>query len=166
MPEMDLIIDLNREYKMVEKQKYQAYATATQTVAPVRQIVLLYDGTIRLVQQAKEAITEKRIEDRYNLLIKASELVGGLQGCLDFDNGGEIAKILYSYYSAIESRLFAIHRTNSTEDCDDVIADLKQMRDAWNEIDQKAALEKSQGSNVTEFPSSTPPSMDGMTISA
>jgi flagellin-specific chaperone FliS len=29
---------------MVEKQKYQAYATATQTVSPVRQIVLLYDG--------------------------------------------------------------------------------------------------------------------------
>lgn len=158
---------------MVEKQKYQAYAVATQTVAPVRQIILLYDGIIRLVQQAKEAINEKRIEDRYNLLIKASELVGGLQGCLDFDNGGEIAKILYSYYSSIDARLFAIHRTNSVDDCESVIADLKQMRSAWNDIDQDSSSAKVQGGNVSEFPASSnsseaviPPSVEGLTLSA
>jgi flagellar secretion chaperone FliS len=159
---------------MVEKQKYQAYAVATQTVAPVRQIILLYDGIIRLVQQAKEAIAEKRIEDRYNLLIKASELVGGLQGCLDFDNGGEIAKILYSYYSAIDARLFAVHRTNSIEDCEAIIADLKQMRSAWNDIDHDSSSAGAQGSNVSEFPAtaasgngtSIPPSIEGMTLSA
>ena len=121
---------------MVKKQKYQAYSVATQTVAPSRQIVLLYDGVIRCIQQAKEAIVEKRIEDRYNLLIRAAELIGGLQGCLDFDNGGEIAKILYGYYSNIEARVFTIHRTNDVADCDAVIADLKQMRDAWEEIDR------------------------------
>lgn len=159
---------------MVEKQKYQAYAVATQTVAPVRQIILLYDGIIRLVQQAKEAISEKRIEDRYNLLIKASELVGGLQGCLDFDNGGEIAKILYSYYSAIDSRLFAIHRSNSLQDCEAIIADLKQMRDAWHEIDQDSSSGKGQGANVSEFPvvvgsgdsAVIPAAVEGMTLSA
>lgn len=156
----------------MEKHKYQAYAAATQTTAPVRQIVLLYDGVIRLVQQAKEAINEKRIEDRYKLLIKASELVGGLQSCLDFDNGGEIARILYSYYSSIEARIFTIHRSNSLEDCDNVIADLKQMRDAWNEIDHTAA--KPQGAGGTEFsqpspeggPASTPTPLDGLTLSA
>ncbi len=159
---------------MVEKQKYQAYAFATQTVAPVRQIVLLYDGIIRLLQQSKEAIAERRIEDRYNLLIKASDLINGLQGCLDFDNGGEIANILYGYYSAIDARLFSIHRTNSIEDCDGIIADLKQMRDAWNEIDQNSSSAKPQASNVTELsvvsqsdmPVAPIPSMDGLTLSA
>ncbi len=159
---------------MVEKQKYQAYAFATQTVAPVRQIVLLYDGIIRLLQQSKEAIAEKRIEDRYNLLIKASDLVNGLQGCLDFDNGGEIANILYGYYSSIDARLFSIHRTNSTTDCDSIIADLKQMRDAWNEIDHNSSSAKPQGSNVTELsmvsqsdmPVAPITPMDGLTLSA
>lgn len=156
---------------MIERNKYQAYATATQTVAPVRQIILLYDGAIRLVQQAKEAIAEKRIEDRYNLLIKASELVGGLQGCLDFDNGGEIAKILYSYYSAIDNRLYAIHRSNSLQDCESIITDLKQMRDAWHEIDQASSSSKGQGANVSDFSAASgsapvPPSIEGMTLSA
>ncbi len=158
---------------MVEKQKYQAYATATQTVSPVRQIVLLYDGAVRCVQQAREAIEQKRIEDRYNLLIKASELIGGLQGCLDFDNGGEIARILYSYYSAIDARLFAIHRTNSIEECDSIIHDLKSMRDAWNEIDHNNAAGDGKSGNVTNFPAAKvegaafqPPAGEGLTISA
>lgn len=128
---------------MAEKQKYQAYSAATQTVAPARQIILLYDGIIRCVQQAKEAISENRIEDRYHLLIKASELIGGLQGCLDFDKGGEIAGVLYGYYASIDARLFSIHRTNSKEDCDSIIADLKQMRDAWDEIDRTTSANKS-----------------------
>ncbi len=154
---------------MVEKQKYQAYAVATQTVAPVRQIVLLYDGTIRLVQQAKEAIAEKRIEDRYNLLIKASELIGGLQGCLDFDNGGEIARVLYSYYSSIEARLFSIHRSNSIDDCDGIINDLKQMRDAWVEIEQSTVPDNAKIKDSEGFSSETsslPSAIDGMIISA
>lgn len=150
---------------MGEKHKYQAYASATQTVAPVRQIVLLYEGIIRLVQQAKEAINEKRIEDRYDLLIKASELVSGLQGCLDFDKGGEIARVLYSYYSSIDARLFALHRTNSIEECDAIVMDLKSMRDAWNEIDHNTASAKPKNADVTEFPVASPPA-DGLTLSA
>jgi len=140
---------------MAEKQKYQAYAVATQTVAPSRQIVMLYEGVVRCVQQAREAIVEKRIEDRYNLLIKASELIGGLQGCLDFDKGGEIAGVLYNYYASIDARLFSIHRTNSIEDCDVVIADLKQMRDAWEDID-KATVSGDSTANITAANSAIP----------
>jgi len=153
---------------MVEKQKYQAYAAATQPVAPSRQIVLLYDGIIRCVQKAKDAIGEKRIEDRYNLLIKASELIGGLQGCLDFDKGGEIAKILYSYYAAIDARIFAIHRSNSEAECDEVLADLRQMRDAWAEIDRSAEVPKSTDlSDANQMAQPLPPvSIEGMTLSA
>lgn len=142
---------------MAEKQKYQAYAVATQTVAPSRQIIMLYEGVIRSVQQAKEAISENRIEDRYNLLIKASELIGGLQGCLDFDKGGEIAGVLYNYYASIDARLFSIHRTNSLEDCDLAITDLKQMRDAWEDID-KATVSGDSTANLAAANSAIPAS--------
>lgn len=121
------------------KQQYKAYASATQTVAKTQQIIMLYDGTIRLIQQAKEAIRENRIEDRYNLLVKASTIVGGLQACLDFENGQQIANILYSFYSSVENRLFTIHRTNSIEACDELIDELKQMRDAWVAVDEADA---------------------------
>lgn len=137
-----------------QKQKYQAYAAATQTVAKTRQIVMLYEGTIRFVQQAKEAIREKRIEDRYHLLIKASAVIEGLQSCLDFEQGGDIAKVLYHFYASVDSRIFSIHRTNDMHVCDEIIADLKQMRDVWHEIDRTsnpvAAMPATGGRNGSE----------------
>ena len=139
----------------IQKSKYQAYAAATQTVAKTQQIVMLYDGVIRLVQQAKEAIREKRIEDRYNLLVKAGDIVHGLQGCLDFENGKEIANILFSFYSTVDSKLFSIHRTNDLEACDEVIADLKKMRDAWLAVDEQMLLESAPATPPAPQPEPT-----------
>lgn len=124
------------------KNKYQAYAAATQTVAKTQQIIMLYDGIIKLIQQGKDAIRENRIEDRFNLILKASNIIHGLQGCLDFENGGEIAKVLYSFYSSVDNKLFSVHRSNSVEMCDEVIADLKQMRDAWAAVDEQVLNEQ------------------------
>lgn len=143
-----------------QKHKYQAYSSATQTVAKTQQIIILYDGMIRLVQQAKEAIREKRIEDRYNLLMKASNIVHGLQGCLDFENGKEIASMLYNFYSSVESRIFSIHRTNNMATCDEVIADLKQMRDAWVVVDE-ADAKSAVASNPVSPDASQAPSQPG-----
>ncbi len=152
------------------KQHYQAYVQATHTVSKTKQIVMLYDGVIRFVQQAKEAIREKRIEDRYRLLLKASEVIYGLQGALDFENGGHIAKVLYNYYSNIDMKIFTIHRTNNMEECDVLIADLKQMRDVWAEIDANSGKENTS-TDASEAP--TPDANDkgkdsqqGVTLSA
>jgi flagellar protein FliS len=123
----------------MQKSKYHAYANATQTVAKTQQIVMLYDGAIRFLRQAREAIKDHRIEDRYHLLSKASQVVNGLQSCLDFEKGGDVARVLYSFYASVDGRIFSIHRTNSIETCDEVIADVKQMRDVWHDIDNSSA---------------------------
>jgi flagellar secretion chaperone FliS len=117
--------------------QYQAYALANQTAPKTRQIVMLYDGTIRFLKQAKEAIEQKNIEERYNLLVKAGEVMMALQGCLDFESGGDIAKTLYDFYASVDARILSIHRSNSTAMCDALIAEVKQMRDAWDAIDQR-----------------------------
>jgi flagellar protein FliS len=141
---------------MNTRHKYQAYASATQTVARTKQIVMLYDATIRYLQQAKDAIAARRIEERYNLLVKASEIIFGLQSCLDFEHGGEVAKILYQFYSSIDSRMFAIHRSNSPEACDELIAELKQMRDVWQEIDQGENAAVAEAAPATALPPAAP----------
>lgn len=119
------------------KQQYQAYAAATQTVAGTRQVVMLYDGIIRYLQQAKEAMQDRRIEERYHLLTRASAIVFGLQNALDFEKGGDIATVLHDFYSSIDMRILTLHRSNSIELCDALIAELRQMREAWQEIDGK-----------------------------
>jgi len=155
-----------------QKHKYQAYVSATHTVGKTQQIIMLYDGTIRLLQQAKEAMSEKRIEDRFHLLIKASSIIQGLQGCLDFENGKEIAGVLYNFYSGVDNKLFALHRSNSVEDCEEIIKDLKQMRDAWVAVDGASAPQMpapaasaAQAEPVPAAPSA-PQDMASITLSA
>lgn len=135
---------------MTTKQQYKAYASATQTVAPTKQIVLLYDGAVRFLKQAREAMQEKRIEDRYRLLVKATDVLAGLQGCLDFENGGQVARVLYQFYTMMELRIFNLHHTGSVADCEEIIAELKQMRDVWHEIDRGTAAEAAPGEPVAD----------------
>lgn len=135
---------------MVQKQHYQAYAAATQTVAKTQQIVMLYDGLIRFLQHGKEAMRERRIEERYHLLTKATDVLIGLQSCLDFEKGGDMAKLLYGFYSSMYNRITSLHRGNSIEECEAIITELKTMRDVWYEIDQGLA----KGADAPEKPGS------------
>lgn len=121
--------------------QYRAYSTATRTAPKLRQIIMLYEGVIRFMQQARLAIEENRVEDRYNLLTRSSEIILNLQACLDFENGGQVAQTLHDFYSSIDARILSIHRSRSEELCDSVIRDLKEMCQVWREIDEKGTGE-------------------------
>jgi flagellar protein FliS len=158
------------------KNSYKAYAAATQTVAKTKQIVLLYDAAIRYAQQAEDAIANQNIEARYNALEKACAIVFGLQGSLDFEQGGEIARTLYDFYSSIDARLISVHRSNDAAVCKQVIKELKMMREAWAEIDSQDELNSAPpaaqaapttAATTTEAPlSPLPDASGGIAISA
>lgn len=115
---------------------YKAYNRATHTVAKTRQVVMLYDGAIRFLQQAKEAMEQGNIETRYNKLARVSEIITGLQSCLDFDAGQHAAQTLYDFYAAMDTRILQLHRTNNAEDCSQIIAEIRDMREVWDRIDR------------------------------
>ena len=71
-----------------------AYRSAAETHPPARQIVMLHEGAIRRIEEARAAIGARRIEDRFHLVMKAHAIVGALQSCLDFEQGGEVAPLL------------------------------------------------------------------------
>ncbi len=122
--------------------QYSAYGAANETVSKSQQIVMLYDGIIKFTRKARESIEENKIEERFNNLQRACKIILGLQFSLDFDNGGEISQILSNFYNAMDLRIMALNRSNSLEDLDKILNEIKIMRDAWNEIDQKNKTEK------------------------
>jgi len=136
---------------------FHAYSKANHTVAKTRQVVMLYDGAIRFLQQAKSAMEQGDISERYNKLVRVGEIVMGLQSCLDFEQGGNTAKVLYDFYASVDMRIMALHRTNDARACEAIIHDLKEMRDVWDRIDRgatapeqaaKAAAELSEPSGI------------------
>ena len=136
----------------VQKTAFQAYNQAMHTVGKTRQVVMLYDGAIRYMQQAKQAIENNQIEERYKLLVRVSEIIVGLQSALDFDNGENVARVLYDFYSAIDVRLTKIQRTNNLQLCDEIVDELKQMRGVWHEIDEKASANQAAAAAVDSAP--------------
>lgn len=134
--------------------QYYAYRRATHTVGKTRQIVMLYDGVISALQQARDAMNERRIEDRYNLLTKATQIIMGLQSSLDFESGKEVAATLYDFYSNILFSINSLHRSNDPAKCSELIEEIKEMRTVWDEIDRQ---ETAASQAATPEEPSTPP---------
>jgi flagellar secretion chaperone FliS len=111
-----------------------AYGQAAQTIPPVRQVVMLYDGAIARLHEARRAIAEGRVEDRFNAVSKASRIVDALHACLDFDHGGEVAPLLDRVYTYVSLRMQRINVANDPAVCDEVIARLGELRDAWRAL--------------------------------
>jgi flagellar protein FliS len=123
--------------------QYSAYRRATHTVGKTRQVVMLYDGVISALQQARDAMAERRIEDRYNLLTKATQILMGLQSSLDFASGHDVAAILYDFYSRALFTINTLQRDNDMAKCGELIEEIKSMRIMWDEIDREESASAS-----------------------
>jgi len=125
---------------MAERHQYKSYTVATQNTAKLQQILCVYDVVIRNLQVARNAIREKRIEERYKTLAKTSEIILSLQSAIDFENGGMIARLLYEFYSSVNRRITTIQQTENIAICDEVISEVAKMRNAWylsDHLDEK-----------------------------
>jgi flagellar secretion chaperone FliS len=127
------------------RQAMTAYGQAAETLAPGRQIVLLYDGAIRRIKEARQAIEERRINDRYVAIAKATAILEGLQGCLDLERGGAIARNLDQIYTYLVLRLARIHLENDVTLCDEVTARLSELRDSWAQIADGSGADRAPG---------------------
>lgn len=111
-----------------------SYRDALGTQTPVRQIVQLYDMALLRLKEAKAAIQEQRIEDRHHAVMKAFAILGGLQSCLDFERGGEIAPMLDGFYNHAMTRMLHVNQKNDPKICDELVAYLSPMRESWAQL--------------------------------
>lgn len=124
------------------RQAMTAYGQAAETLAPAQQIVLLYDGALRRVREAREAIEARRVTDRYLALAKATAILEGLQGCLDLERGGVVARNLDRLYTYLVLRLHRLNLESDVAICDEVTARLSELRDSWARIAEGDATDR------------------------
>lgn len=116
---------------------FDAYGRASTTIPPLQQIVMLYDGAMLRVREARAAIERGDIEGRYRATSKASAILDALQACLDHEQGGEIAGLLDRYYTYLALRLVAVNVRNDPTICDEVLERLAEMRASWAELAER-----------------------------
>jgi flagellar secretion chaperone FliS len=112
-------------------QQLQAYQQASYNVGKGKQIVMLYDGMIRFVQQAKDLHEKGEIAEHFNVMQKLINVIMGLQSSLDLQNYPEISTALYDYYDMIYIKASNIMKHAEPLQYDELVAEIKQMRESW-----------------------------------
>ncbi len=96
--------------------------------SPIEQVLMLYDGAIRFLQQAKLAIEAGDIQARCNANRRAMEIVGYLSGLVDPTTGDEAARRLFGIYNGMLKRMLEIDFQNSAATCDDLMEGFRTLR--------------------------------------
>ena len=101
------------------------------TASPEQVLIMLYDGAIRFVRQAKQAIAENRPGDKATAISKAIAIITEFSNTLDYEVGGEIAQDLSRLYDFMVRELSAVNVRNNPERLDPVEKILQELRDAF-----------------------------------
>jgi len=132
----------------------QAYKNAFASVDKTNQLIMLYDTAIASLQQARQAIIDKNIQERFNKISKVFQILTGLRDNLNHETGGEVAGILSDWYSGTSFRVLSINRTESLDMCDLCIKHIREMRDAWAEAEKINKSDNGQNPEPSEKASS------------
>ena len=108
------------------------------TTSPGHLVLMLYDGALRFLDQAKDALAEpegsaRRIERINNNLNKAQNIIAELQATLNMEVG-EHSRHLHRLYDYYLRRLFEANMKKTVEPVDEVMRLVRVLRDGWAEM--------------------------------
>ena len=100
----------------------------------VQLIEMLFDGLIESLSTAKGHIERGSITEKSKSIARAGRIVVGLQGALDFEKGGDIARNLNDLYSYITRRLFHVNAHNDLAALQEIHTLMDEIRQAWTVV--------------------------------
>ncbi len=108
------------------------------SAGPIRLVILLYEQLIQDLQRAVAAMEKKDVARRTNELDHALRVVGQLQGTLDMQQGGEVARNLDNYYYSLRVSLLQAQIRVLPAELRRQIEILLELREAWVQVERSA----------------------------
>ncbi|MFP5277704.1 MAG: flagellar export chaperone FliS [Acidobacteriota bacterium] len=102
--------------------------------SPVELVVALYDGILRFLALAVEAVERGDAEERRAAVKRALDIVIHLQARLRMDIGGRPAQALSEFYAAIFAQILRASQGASKEKFEHAMACVRSVRDAWRQV--------------------------------
>jgi len=100
----------------------------------VELIQMLFDGLLESLVTARGHIEHGAIEEKSKSLVRAGRIVIGLQGALDLDKGGDLARNLHELYSYVTRRLVYVNAHNDLNVLNEVQTLMTEIRQAWRDV--------------------------------
>lgn len=122
----------------------------------VELVVALYDGMIRFIYRAIQAIEANDVCTRRVAIKRTLDILMHLQSRLLMDTGGSSAKALAEFYAAIFALCIDGSRLASTARLKEAISCIRDVREAWHTISQDPevlrALSERQSPRMVPIP--------------
>lgn len=110
----------------------------TQTASPGQLVLMLYDGALRFLQKSLTGFEmddpAESNETISNNVIRAQSIISELNGTLNLEAGGELARTLRGLYDYMDDRLVESNLRKSPDGIQETMRRLTVLRDAWQEM--------------------------------
>ena len=133
---------------MATKKILDAYKNANREAVvesddPQALIMLLLDELLRAMRcyvsgVSKNDSKEMRKSDQFT---RSLTMLYGLQSCLNFDEGGEIAENLFRLYEYARVQLLHTSQTGETDGTQVAISSISEIREAWSVMEPGAKIQ-------------------------
>jgi len=115
----------------------QAYRqNSVQTASPGNLILMLFDGALRFLNRALDGFEEPAVIPRTEIvhvnLMKTQAIINELQGSLNLDAGGDVARNLSGLYDYMRTQLRQANVRKESDPVRIVRELISELRDAWS----------------------------------
>ena len=111
---------------------YQEVAITTQSRGKL--VVMLYDGAIKFLKLAIRELEAGNVQEKWNYIKKALDIIDELNAVLDMEAGGEIAVNLRSLYTFMTRHLNSANIKKDPEMIKEVIQLLEELNQGLKAI--------------------------------
>lgn len=125
--------------------KQMGTKVALENADPHQLIQMLFDGALERLNTAKFHIQNNNMARKGESIGKAISIIDGLKVSLNIEKGGDIAKNLESLYDYMQRQLLLANVENRSENIDEVVSLLNEIRSGWSAIPQEVRSNGSQG---------------------
>lgn len=127
---------------------YAAYQNnSVNTSTPGELTLMLYNGCLKFIEQAKRAMAEEKIEDKNTAIQKAQAIISELM--ITLDTTIPVAENMLVLYEFANSRLIDGNIKNEPALLDEASDIIREFRDTWKQVIQ--INRQKQYANVDEI---------------
>jgi flagellar protein FliS len=119
---------------------------ALEGASAVDLVVALYDGIIRFLLSAADAVDRGDQDSRRIAVKRALDIIIHLQARLRMDIGGRPAQALSEFYASIFAQIMQASQSASRQKFEHAIYCVRDLRDAWKQVALDVNLGESQSS--------------------
>ena len=133
---------------MTTKKILSAYKNANRDAVvesedPQALIMILLDELLRAMRSYANHVDKDKSNKarKNNQFTRSLTMLYGLQSCLNFDEGGEVAENLFRLYEYARVQLLNTSQTGQTDGTQVAIRALAEIREAWSIMDPKNEIQ-------------------------